>query len=113
MRVKRGLAQVVERSFWEREVREIEARTPDHYVGCLVAQLGVIIGTSKQATGSKRTLVYTIWPSSTIGPQRPNDTPRCTLVLIRVAKFHPFPYNTPSRFLRPTGVRPEFPLRCP
>ena len=84
---------------------------PDHAYP--VAQLRVIGGISKQATGSKKTLVYTIWPSSTIGPQRPNDPPRCILAIVRVAKYRTFLYNHASRFLRPTGITPEFPLRCP
>ena len=49
MRENRGLAQLSRALRLGRRGRESEARTPDHYIGCPVAQLGVIHGISKQA----------------------------------------------------------------
>lgn len=108
MSEKRGLAQLSRALRLGRRGRESETRTPDH--SCLVAQSRVTVSIPKQARDNKRNLVYTIWTSSAVGPQRSNEVPDCILVIMRVANIRIFLYNHASQFLRPTGILPEFPL---
>ncbi len=110
MRVKRGVAEHGTALALGARVQKFKSSRPDH--ACLVAQLRVIRGISKQATDDRRTLVYTIWALLSLEPLCSSDPPRWTPVVIRVANYPPILYNVPSRFLRPTGIIPQFPFRC-